>query len=64
VWFGFGNHLAKAKLGSILAHKTESPWFYQPILRYVLFRKLKMEGRKVGAKYAEIFRFRESETSP
>ncbi len=59
VWFGFGDNMAKAKLASILAHKTEAPWFYQPILWYVLFRKLRMEGRKVGARYAETFRFKE-----
>ncbi len=64
VWFGFGGSLAKAKLASIYAHKTESPWFYRPLLRYVLFRKLAMEGCKIGAKFAETFRFGEIETSP
>ena len=56
VWVGYGDDVLRVKLESIRAHRTETPWYYYPLVKRVLVKRLTREGRKIGAKYAEVLR--------
>ncbi len=55
-WIGFDEKTFNVKLNSIWAHKTETPFPYSIYVKRILKKKLSLEGKKVGAEYAEWFR--------
>ena len=56
LWVGCDEDVFRVKLESIRAHRTETPWYYYPLVKRVLLRRLIREGQKIGAKYAEVLR--------
>ncbi|MCX6343863.1 MAG: PIG-L family deacetylase [Armatimonadetes bacterium] len=45
-----------AKIKSLRAHRTETPWYYWLIVGRRLRRKLAQDGAAIQCKYAEVFR--------
>ena len=53
------NNAFRAKIASLRAHRTETPWYYwYPILRWNVLNRLKRGARGLDTKYAEVLRFR------
>jgi LmbE family N-acetylglucosaminyl deacetylase len=49
-------HAYLAKIRSLRAHRTETPWYYWLIVGQRLRRKLAQDGAAIMCKYAEVFR--------
>lgn len=57
LWIGFDEETYRIKLKSLKAHRTETPWYFFDLLTKKPFvEKLMGEGKKIGAKYAEVLR--------
>ena|GEM_PF-1349181 len=60
MWIGFDDEALRVKISSIKAHRTESPWYYfDLLLKKRLLERLRSEGARIGAKYAEVLRCEE-----
>lgn len=46
----------RAKMRSLRAHRTETPWYYWPVLSAIVRRRLAWGGIRIGARYAEFYR--------
>lgn len=55
-WFGFDEDIFNVNLKSLRAHRTETPWYYYPLVKRILTKRLVTAGSKTGSKYAEVFR--------
>ncbi len=56
VWVGYDSPIYNNVIKSLKTHRTETPWYFFMFLRPVFTAKLRGEGRKIGAPYAEVFR--------
>ena len=57
LWVGYGTDVFQIKLRSLRAHRTETPWPYFLLGKRFLLKKSAAEGAKIGAEYAEVFRY-------
>lgn len=57
LWVEYGEEVFQVKLKSLRAHRTETWWPYFLLGRRFLTKISVDEGRKTGAKYAEVFRY-------
>jgi len=46
----------RAKMRALRAHRTETPWYYWPLLSRAVKRRLSWGGDRFGCKYAESYR--------
>ena len=46
----------RAKMQALRAHRTETPWYYWPLLGRAVKRRLSRGGARFGCKYAESYR--------
>lgn len=52
----FNEDIFNINLKSVRAHRTETPWYYYPLVKRVLRKRLAEAGKIINAKYAEAFR--------
>lgn len=55
---GYGEDIFQRKIQSLKAHRTETPWYYLPIVKLILKKRHIPQGKIAGFKYAEVFRKR------
>jgi len=56
LWVGLPDDALGRKLRSIRAHRTETPWYYWPLARWLVLRRSAHAGAAIGATYAEAYR--------
>lgn len=54
---GYNEDVFLVKLRALKAHRTETPWYYFPIVKMTLRKRQCSQGNIIGFQYAESFRF-------
>lgn len=56
IGIGLDEDVFRVKLKALRAHRTEVPWFFYPLVKRTLIKRMRPKGEKVGRAYAEVLR--------